>query len=264
MSDFKKKQQELKKPDAFQKKLYGYFMWAKSNPQVLVKLALPLFGIVVIAIGWLSWMDHMSQSRKDALAAIDMIYDKEEMDLDHKRKEISKQIQDLSANKDDQEKNKDKIKSLEDEVKNLKTDHKDSLPKYLSFFEKHSTDSEGWRAGMESVQIYVANKDFEKASILLGDLLNKAASSSFYQTQGRSLYVSVLEELGKFDQAAIEAATLVKTAKEADKPKALLTHARVLLLSGKKTEAMQILDELITKHNASAEAQKAKAMKAVF
>lgn len=264
MSEHKKRIQNLKRPDAFQKKFFHYLDWCRKHPDIIVKIAIPVVLLISIAIAWLYLLDHNREKRNAELAQIDSIYEDESKKADDKRREISKEIAKLQEDKDKKSENESKVKELEASLKAIKADRKDSLPKYLDYLKSYSSYSEGWRAGMNAVNIYLENADYKKAEEILADILAKADKNDFYQIQVRALYISVLEELSEFDKAAEQADLLLKSADEEQLPRALFVKGRVQLLSGKKDAAFETFDKVINEHNASTEAQKAKAIKALF
>ena len=268
MSDYKNKQKSLKRPDAFQAKLYYYLDWGRKHSDVVAKAAVPIVVLLIAGIAWLFWQDRSHENRREELSAIDHLYQNEETRVNDQRRQISEELREIVAASSDEKKKDDaelggKKKQLEDRLKELSPDHSESLAKYVEFFRAHPSRSEGWKAAMHGAQIYLKDKKYAEASSLLEELL-KHTKSEFYLLQGRGLFISILEELGEFDKALVQADLLIKDADDDATAKALFVKGRVLLLSGKQSEAMEVLDQVINDHNSSSEAQKAKALKALL
>ena len=85
----------------------------------------------------------------------------------------------------------------------------------------------------------------------------------FYQVQVRLMYVAMLEELKKFDDAIAQLEIVQPLASEELHARILLTKARLQMEAGKNDEAKKTLDIIITTQASTPEARQAIALKAL-
>jgi len=277
----KKRIQQLKQPDEFQKKAFRLLDWLTANKSVAIGILVPIGLAVVGGFGWNYLQKQQAEDRRDQIAEIDLTFRNEAEAAKEQQDQVSAQISALQKQLDDLKKKvKDgdksqassqklqeletKHKELSARYKTMEPDHKASFEKYLAVYGQHKDTPEGWRAGLSASSIQINRKEYAKASELLKEILTNTRNIPFYQFQVRSVYMGLLEEQGQFDVALEEKEALIDSAATDDKPKALLQVGRLEHLAGKKEEALKTLDLIINEHNASQEAQKARAIKALW
>lgn len=297
MSGKKQAQKELKQPDKFQLELMHVADWiSKYRRQLLLYAVLPVTIVLVTLVVVKNVREYQADTRNSELSKIDLIYDNEEKAAEKIRSEIQEKITKLSV-KPEPEPEADAAavavdkaasatataqpgevaaspidavaaaeqkKKLENELKAVKADHAESLAAYQKFFEANLSNPEGWRAGLRVVNTLVQNKKYQEAATSAENLLKQAKSLDFYQVQVRLLYISILEEQDRFDDALKEIDVLIKAADESLQPRVLLSKGRIEILKNSKDAAKSTFENLIAKHGASAEAQKAKTMMALW
>lgn len=280
----KKRLQQLRQPDEFQKRAFRLVDWGLGHKRQLLLLLLPVLLISIAGISWRYVQNQQGEKRRAELQKIDAKFNKalEEVAAAHEKiqnniEEIESKISGSANTTDPADKTpavalseteraallKQRVE-LEAKAQSLKPDHSQTLDAYKAFYQKNSTNPEGWRAGLAVITGLVQAEKFAEAAKLAQELIERAAGVDFYQQQVRSLYISLLEEQGQFAAALSETAKLLSSADEETKPKALLMKGRLELLSGKKEQGLATLDQLVNSHNSSQEAQKAKAIKALW
>lgn len=277
----KKRAQQLKQPDEFQKKAFRLLDWVVENKSTAIGILIPVGLAVVGGFGWKYMQKAQGEDRREKIAKIDKVYLEESEKSISDQEGLTSQIADLRKQLDDLKtqikEGKDtaegeaKLSSLEaqektlnERLKSIKPDHKAAFEKYLAAYGEFKSKPEGWRAGIKAASIQISKKEYEKAADLLKDILSQSESEPFYQFQVRATYMSLLEEQGKFDQALEEKSKLLEYATGDNKPKALLIVGRLELLAGQKEKALETLEKVITEYNASQEARKARAFKALW
>ncbi len=266
----KKTDKLLKRPDAFQIFFFRILDWFKSQRKAVVLTIIPVLVIVLAASSWQYYRYWERGQRKHQLAEIEKIYSKEEKDAQKKKRDIHNEISKLEKASKDLAKdpakaaaNKAEIEAKNKESDAIEANHKESLPKYISFFHANEKNPEGWQAGMTAVSILGKDKSYEEAAGILSKILNAALGIEFYQVQVRMMYVGILEDLKKYDEAMNEIQKLLPIVSDELKPKVLLAKARLELDSQKREEAMKTLDMILSTHSDSPEARQAIAIKAL-
>jgi tetratricopeptide (TPR) repeat protein len=278
---------ELKRPDLFQVEVARLGDWIVKYRNSLLTYGLaPILILVVAGIGYQKVQEHRTEARITELSNVDVIYEKELANADKQRKEIQDKISKLDkkvkpavagndkgqaqadgkaadGGDDDKAMQADKDKLIA-EIKAVKADHKESLAAYEKFYANNHGNPEGWRSAAKAVSIYLENKNYTAAAGLAESVLKESPSLDFYKVQFRLLYVSILEELDRYDDALAQIEPLVKTADETIMPKVLLSKGRLQILKNAKSDAKATFDSLIAKHGNSTEAQKAKSILALW
>ncbi len=268
MSD-KKTEKLLKRPDAFQSSVMKGINWFRAERQRVVFVAVPVVLILILGAGFQYYRLNQSEARKNKLGEISKVFAKEEKDLAKKKAQIREDLRKLEASSKDPKaaeaagSNTAAIAAKKLELQALTEDHQGSLAKYEQFFQANVRNSEGWRAGMAAVGILIKDKKLESASVILKSILDNAMGIDFYQVQARLMYVAILEDLKKFDEAIAQLNIAQPLAAEDLQPRILLTKARLEIQVGKKDEAQKTLDALIADHASSPEARQAIGIKAL-
>ncbi len=264
MSGYKKRQQELRSIDRFQKALIPYIRWIEQNPKILIQGAGGVLFLLLIGFGVQYWNQKQEAQRADLLGVIDGVYDREQKKAGEAQQALAEQVKPLKDKKDPTPEESQKIKSLEEQITQVKPDHTGSLEQYSQYFRQNPSLPEGWRAGMTAAKILIDQLSYEKATEILKEVLKASQSDSFYQAQGTYLIVSLLEELGRHDEALAQIEEIAKKTALDEVPKILYVKARLLLTGQKEKEGVQVLDTLIQDHNSSTYAQKAQALRALY
>ena len=274
----KKELQRLKRPDYFQTKMMAYLDRLQQHRNMILSLVGVIILTVVAVFAWQYYQDGQTQKRLSDLYVVDKMFEKELKQVYDQRESLSKEIEELKTKKaalettaDKKEANKKSIETIQISIDDkqsrleaLKPDHTASIAAYTSFYETYQKNPEGWRAGVAAVNQYIEMKDFEKAEAILVKILTVTVGQPFYQVQLRSLYISILEELQKYEDALVQVGLLNQAIRDDElKPRVLLLRGRLLAQSGKKEEAIKIFDEIITNYKSSKELQKARAFKAI-
>jgi predicted negative regulator of RcsB-dependent stress response len=268
-SNNKKFNQQLKRPDSFQVRMMGYLAWGDAHK---VHVGAILGAVVLVGAGIFGWkyvQEKNSAQRREELAAIDFKFSEEAEAAQKSQQEFHGKVAVLdkkieSLGKDDKHAsevatlNAEK-KSLESKIEEIKPQHDGSRSQYLAYYQAHKSSIEGWRAALQVATIAIEQEKYAEAAQLLQEVLPQAKGSYFYDMQIRATYISLLEEMGEWKPALAEADHLLSLADEGMKPRALLIKGRLLLLGDRKAEAKEIFKKIITEHNTSFEAGKAKA-----
>ncbi|NRA43934.1 MAG: hypothetical protein HRU09_03145 [Oligoflexales bacterium] len=271
----KKRKQQLKAPDEFQKKAFKFADWCAANQVQIVIALVAVLLLVAVNISWKIYQSKQGEGRREELALIDEVFNKEleeagkksqalqtEMaGIDRKLKELDKAKADTPESAELAEKKA----ALQKQISEIKPKHDETAKKYRAYYEANKDNPEGLRAGLAALNAMVQGEKFKESTELAEDILAHADSDlAFYHFQVRLMYLSLLEEQGLYSEALAEVDTLMSHAGDEEVPKVLLAKARLEILAEKKTEAVATLDKLINEHNSSPEAQKAKAMKYIW
>lgn len=265
----KKQNKLLKRPDEFQKFFLRFFVSLRDNERAIALVLAP-FLLLGIGIGvWQYYRAAQHENRSEELAAISKLFDKEEKDFGKQQKALREQIsalkKPLDSEKDEKKKSesKAKIERLEKQLKASKADHSKSLASYTAFFESYDSKPLGWQAGISAVNILLDSESLEEAAKILSKVLERSLGIDFYQVQVRLMYVSVLEDLKRHEEALEHFDILMSVAP--DDKKALILHskARLLLKAEKKEEAHKVLETLLSEYPSSPEARQAAAIKSI-
>ena len=153
---------------------------------------------------------------------------------------------------------------MEQQLKSVRANHQRSFEQYRDFFTAHPRSPEGWAAAMSAIGIALVDKQHDTAQELLTDLLKQSTKSDFYQVQARLLYIKLLEEHGKVEQALTETEQIYLLAPDDFKPETLLIKARLLLAQQQTSAARAVCEEIIKNFADSHVASKAKAIKVLL
>ena len=269
---------KLKAPDFFQVRLMSMFDWVLKNLKLFALMLLPLAFVLLAGFAWQWYSGYQSDKRLDSLAAVEDVFSQELLDSGKRREEIQKKIDALGAANpaapDDKTKKDVALaetaqiaaqrKELEVLRDLIKPDHSKSLEGFKKYFEQHSGKSEGWMAGMRAVSILLGMKKEVDARPIVETVAKESIAVPFYQIQSRMILVGLNEDAGNFDEALKDVETLIGLADEELQPKMLFAKGRIQLLKDAKTDAKTTLDELVSKHANSPEAQKARSMLALI
>ncbi len=273
MSSEKQRIKEMKAPDILQQKVAKWIIKADAYRPQLIALGVGIFISIALVFAFKYWQRVSAGKRLTELANVTDVFEKETEAYYKSREDDNKKISSLTKEiseleKKDKEKNTAKIETLQKEkaaaekaLKDKKPQYAKSSEAYLAFYKQNSSYPEGLTAGMSAVHIWLQTEEYAKAADVLKEILAHSKRIPFYQVEGRSVYISVLEELKKFDEALAEAELLLAASDEEGKAKAMLTKAKIQILKGDKAEADKTLAKLIADHGNSGEASKAKALK---
>lgn len=279
MSKKKDDLKKLKQPDAFQKEMFFLGDWIVKHQKALITAAIPVVVIVLLIVGWAELQSYQKSGRINELGKIDQVHDEENKKagevikkiqeesevLTKKLTEASSKLPEGTETSPEIDKLKADIEATEKKMSEVEPDHSKSFEMYKKYSNDQSSKPEGWRAGLMAAKILIDTKKFTEAEEILAPVMKESVSLRFYQTHIRLMYISLLEENGKYDEALKQVSLLLSIADD-DKDieaKALLAQGRLLLLKDNKKEAFQSFDTLITKHESSAEARKAMAIKSL-
>lgn len=264
MSD-KKTEKQLKRPDAFQVFMFRAAHWFRVQQNTLLLAVVPLLVIVLGAVSWQFYRHWSADKRKHELAEIERVFLNEDKDLSKAKSKLHDEVKRLESEKDAAKaaQNKPLIEAKNKEIDSMKADHSASEGKFRSFFEANQKTAEGWKAGMSLVEMLLEGKKFPEASEILAKILSHSMGVEFYQVQVRLMYISVLEEVKRYDEALAEVEKAIPLTQEDLLPRMLITKGRLQLELGKREEAFKTLDALQEKHASSPEARQALALKAL-
>ena len=260
--------------DGLQTKLMGLFDWLLTNSKAVALVVLPVLVIALAGVGFKAWMDSQSAKLRAALGAIEELYANEAIESGKKREEIQKKIDEIEAASNPGTPDKPNASldvqkliqkaQLEKDRDAIRPDHAGSREKFAAFFKEHGNTPEGWLAGVRAANIWLSERKTTEAKPILEQVAKESLKMPWFQFQSRMLLVSIYEDAGEFDAALKELDILAPLAVEDLKPKVKLARGRVQLLKDSKDEARATLDEIISQHASSPEAQKARSWLALI
>ena len=175
----KKRAQQLKQPDEFQKKAFRLLDWVVENKSTAIGILIPVGLAVVGGFGWKYMQKAQGEDRREKIAKIDKVYLEESEKSISDQEGLTSQIADLRKQLDDLKtqikEGKDtaegetKLSSLEaqektlnERLKSIKPDHKAAFEKYLAAYGEFKSKPEGWRAGIKAASIQISKKSTKK------------------------------------------------------------------------------------------------------
>jgi len=266
MSKDKNFRKSLKGPDQFQTSLATGFDRAYAY-RVQIGGAVAVIALVVAGIlGWQYFDQQKKDQRQQELAEIESIYTEELKAADEKRTKLQDGLKDIRTKDEKKLSKKERATkvAIEAQIDAVETDHSGSIAKYKIHMDKYLDYPEGWMAGFRVATDHLQKKEFADAKDILVKVMSKVDGVLFYELQGRFLLANVLAELKEFDPAIKEVDTLISKANSDLKPRMLLLKGRIMVAKKDIAGAKESFDQLIKDHSASSEAQKARAMKAVW
>jgi len=259
--------------DGFQARLIGLFDWLVTNSKYVWMVLVPVLVILVLGLGFQAWMESQSSKRRAALGAIEEAYANEAIESGKKREEIQKKIDEIEAGSNPGTASKPQSvdvqkliqkSQLEKERDAIRPDHSGSREKFAAFFKEHGNTPEGWLAGVRAANIWLSDRKTAEARPILEHVAKESLSMPWFQFQSRMLLVSLYEDAGEFDAALKELEIVERLAVDDLKPKVKLAKGRIQLLKDSKDEARATLDEIISQHGSTPEAQKARSWLALI
>ena len=284
----KKRLKQLMSPDKLQLRFVSLLSWFAKHRKFSKLL---FFSSGLLLLGWLSWYYYSSEKKEDLIVelnSIDRVYEKEEKSVQESFNKVIKEINQLrskvdalkavqkkqkSNDKKDKKKNnqgkEDQIAKLEklqeEKIKSLgslggsKVDHSVSAKKYLKFFQSYPQTAEGRRAALRYVNWLLGKKEFTKAADILKDIVGSSSENDmFFTFQVRTMYLGVLEQLGRTKEVLEQVSLLEKYAYTGLQAKVLLIKARALIVAKKYTKASETLIKITNDFSDSEEAIQAK------
>lgn len=287
MNDHKELEKQLKGPDLFQTKVAEIIdLLIKNKNAVVLVIGL---GALVAALGFGQrfWMDWREEGRREEFAKIEAVYNDELEVVSKERETLSKSLEDLKNKKrgtaspaaqdpkangktetkpamDEKALAEDpEVKALQAKIDNLEPDHGKSAVQFKGFYDKHTSQPEGWVAGMRYAGWLVRQGKQAEARGILEQILKASDSEKYgyFQSQGRFMLIAVLEDLGDWDAAVKEVDLLDKKAPTSLKPRTLLTRAEIMIHKKDKENALKAIETLIKDHAETAEADRARSLK---
>jgi predicted negative regulator of RcsB-dependent stress response len=265
----KKKDLKLKAPDALQVRTASLVSSMRQHPQLLVGILVGLLVIIGAGIGINVLMEQQHEELRQNLADIDQQYESEQETVAEQRSELEEQLDDLKlqekkAKGEEKEQLSQDIAELEAQLDQLKPDHTASKQEFRNFFDQHPAEPEGWIAGIRYASMAIEERELAEAREVLTKIADQSGDYLIVQVQSRLLLVSVLEDLGEFDEALQHVAALDKNVNDELKPTVLLAKGRLHVFKEEYDQARQAFDQLIQDHGSAREAQQAKNLKALL
>lgn len=257
----KKKRPDLSRADAFQLYVLRLAKWAQNHAKQIGVVVIPVAVVVAAVMIGQMYLKKRKAERLLQVGEINRTYDQELQVVVGQKEKILAQIKNLGDKENTDKDKESKIKELEESVRQIKANHDRTFEQYRDFFQAHRVTPEGWAAGMTAVSIAIGKKQPSEALQLLEGLLKHSTKNDFYQAQVRILYIKLLEETDKLDQALLEIEQTYSHLPDEFKPQVLLIKTRIQLAQHQNSAALTTCDEIITTFATSREAEKALSIK---
>ena len=152
MSGYKDKLRSMKNPDVFQRWGYQFLDSFAKHRSLYLGIAVAIVVLIVGLFVVTNVVKRLAVDRRNDLALVDNIYEKEEKSANEQRQEFYKKVTELKADlakykEESKKKAKDKsladfdpvatnkrISKIEAAIKEVKPDHSKSLQQYLDFY----------------------------------------------------------------------------------------------------------------------------------
>lgn len=262
---------QLSGADIFQRTAMRFGDWCQRNLVRIAIVIVPTIVVIFVVLGMQLYMNKQKSKRMDMLASIDAQLQQDSVSLSQRTTDLQTRIDKLT--KPDQEGNKDKgnkedkktAETLRKQLDDLKAKQEQAAySRYNDFFQQHPQSAEGWAAGMNAVGIAIQAKRYDDAKAILEKILLHSTDQQFHQTQGRILYVKVLEDSGNFDQALGEIDKAYAIVSDEHRPSLLLIKARILLAQDQLEQATKAYEKIISDFASAPEASRARSIMMVL
>ncbi len=260
--------------DGFQIRTIELLSRLSQNPKAIVIGLSLVFGAMAVGYGVSYFVKNKQETRRIELSKVDQAYEAESKDYSNKREEIEKKRDGLKAalnvpaNPAGAEADKvetPEIKALNEQIEALKPDHKGSSDQYRDFFRKYPKSPEGLLAGLQYGAYQAEQKQLEEAQKILEEVVAAASpEQSIVYNQSLLLLISVLEDRDQYDKALDYAERYIKVATPDLKPRALLGKAQIYYLKKDFPNAQSTLNQLLSEHANSMEADRARNLLALL
>ena len=264
----KKDDLNLKGPDALQVQASKGLDFALKNKAAIIAGVVVALSVALIVIGVSYFQDSAAEDRREELAKIDMIYEKEQTAFAEKRSAIEKKLdaQKLLVEENKEAAQPELVAKYEAELAAFgdEPDHSASLAAYQKFYEDYKAEPVGWVAGLRVAHAKAEAKDLAAAAAIVKPIFEQSSGHDILHHQSGIILISLLEDQSQFDEAMQVADTLLSDAGAELKPQYLLIKARNLYLAKKAEEARTVLKSIVDEHGTSQEATKAKSMLALL
>lgn len=263
MTTRKELRKKIKAPDLLQEEGLKFFDFVSHNAKQVTLIVVLLLVAVGIGLGINSYLKSQSNVVKEQLAAIDLTYAKEAKGVDDERKSVQAQLVLLEEKKDATPEDLNEIVKLKAKLETLKADHSKSAAEYQKFFVSNLNIPEGWAAGIKFLGAKGDKATPEERASVLTKVIANSQTHPFYQTYGRFMLVSALEDQQKWDEGLKVIDQLAGRVDKNLMPKVLLTKGRIQLAKGDAAAATTALNAVIKDYKDSPEAQRARGLMAV-
>lgn len=273
MSSEKSKELNLKGPDVFQAKVGDFVAGIAQNPKPLFAIIGLLLVALAAGYGIRYFVGHKEDARRVELSKIDQVYEDELKTYTKAREGLEKQRDTLKAAQPKPAADaKDakpveetaEIKALNQKIADMKPDHSASAEKYKSYFAANANAPEGWVAGLKYASFAAEQNKLEDAQKVLEDVVKNSKTHTILQTQALMMLISIQEDRGELDKALENADTLYKISGDELKARALLSKAQIYYLKKDYANTKATATEILTKHENSPEADRARALVALL
>lgn len=263
MTTRKELRKKIKAPDLLQEEGMKFFDFVSHNAKQVTVIVVGILVLVGIGLGINQYLNLQGNKVKEELSAIDVTFAKEAKRATDERRGLQDQLVALEEKKDASADDKKAMEDLTAKLKAIKPDHAKSASEYQKFFVTHLDSPEGWAAGVKFLAAKGDKATAEERASVLSKVVANSQTHPFYQTYGRFMLISALEDQQKWDEGL---KVVDQLAGRVDKPlqaKVLLAKGRLLLAKGDTAGAKTALDALIASHKDAPEAIRARGMLAV-
>lgn len=250
--------------DRFQVKTIEFLSHLSKNPKPVLGVIGALVLAVAIGYGINAYVQGKQETRRLEMSKIDLVFDNEIKEYSKQREELAKKRDGLKAalptpaNAEAAAVETPEIAALNAQIENLKPQHQGSSEQYRDFFRKYPKAPEGLLAGLRYAAHSVEQKQLEEAQKVLEEVVAQSQDLSIVHTQSLLLLISVLEDRSEFDKALTYADRLLKVASDEMKARALLHKAQIYFLKKDFPNAETTLNQLLSDHATSMEADRAR------
>ncbi|SMF55012.1 tetratricopeptide repeat protein [Pseudobacteriovorax antillogorgiicola] len=263
----KKDELNLKGPDAFQVRAAESVEYLKANS----KLVVGIIGLValsaIVALGFNYVSSQKLEDRQIAVSEADQIFDQESKAYEEKKAKLEKELDDLKLKSKEAS-----TPEVEAQVKDLQArlddmdspDHTKSMEEYRRVYEEYKDSPQGKVAGIRYAHLIAEQNKLTEAKDILVEITKDAKNLPILQAQAGMILLSILEDLGQYEEALKQADQVLKVVGKELKPRVLLAKGRILYLHKDLEGAGKAFDEIIGSYENSQESEKARSLKALL
>lgn len=240
-----------------------FFDFISHNAKQVTMIVVGLLVLVGVGLGVNQYLNLQANKVKEQLSAIDVTFSKETKQAAEQRSALQDQLVTLEEKKDATDADKKAIAELKAKVEAITPNHSKSAAEYQKFFVSHLDTPEGWAAGIKFLAAKGDKASAEERVSVLNKVVANSQTHPFYQTYGRFMLISALEDQKKWDEGLKVVDQLSARVDESLQAKVLLAKGRLLLAKGDSAAAKTALSALIASHKDTPEAMRARGLMAV-
>ncbi len=232
-----------------------------AQKQTIVMALIPMLLAGGGFVGWKYYQTSKSEALRDQVAAVEMALTKKQEEHAKKQSTLEAEVARLKAIATPKAEETTALTKAQADLQALPpVASAEAVQAYSDIFAANVKSAEGWRAGLALARIFIDEKKYTEAADVLKKIVDASLGLDFYQVQVRMMYIGLLEELGRTEEAAQEASKLVTLAPKTFLPEALFLEGSLFKKLGKSEETDKAFGRILSDFADSDEARRVRAI----